>query len=92
MEDVLEISDGIQEALGRNFPGIADIDEDQLQAELDSIVLDEDKSYLDEATQNPVPPSTNGGEQTVRQMERAVEVPEKNIVMLIEIRSQTLGP
>lgn len=51
MEDVLEISNDIQGALARNY-AVPDMDDDELEAELNEIALDDDKSYLDEATRD----------------------------------------
>lgn len=59
MADILEISDDVQEALGRSY-NTPDVDEDELEAELealgDEIALDDDTSYLDEAVHAPNAP------------------------------------
>lgn len=59
LADVLEISEDVQEALGRSY-NIPDVDEDELEAELDAlgdeIALDDDTSYLDEAVHAPNAP------------------------------------
>ncbi len=59
MADILEISEDVQEALGRSY-NTPDVDEDELEAELealgDEIALDDDTSYLDEAVHAPNAP------------------------------------
>lgn len=59
MADVLEISEEVQEALGRSY-NMPDVDEDELEAELDAlgdeIALDDDTSYLDDALKAPNAP------------------------------------
>jgi len=55
LDETLEQSEEIQEALGRNY-NMPDIDDDELQSELDAlgdeIALDDDSSYLDNAAAN----------------------------------------
>jgi len=55
IEDMLEQSNEIQETLGRAYGVPEDIDESELEAELemlgDDVMLDDDTSFLDEATQ-----------------------------------------
>lgn len=59
LADVLEISEEVQEALGRSY-NMPDVDEDELEAELDAlgdeIALDDDTSYLDDALKAPNAP------------------------------------
>jgi len=59
LADVLEISEDVQEALGRSY-NMPDVDEDELEAELDALgdemALDDDSSYLDEAVHAPNAP------------------------------------
>jgi len=59
LADVLEISEEVQEALGRSY-NMPDVDEDELEAELDAlgeeIALDDDTSYLDDALRAPNAP------------------------------------
>jgi hypothetical protein len=59
LADVLEISEEVQDALGRSY-NMPDVDEDELEAELealgDEIALDDDTSYLDEAVNAPNAP------------------------------------
>jgi len=59
LADVLEISEDVQEALGRSY-NMPDVDEDELEAELealgDEMALDDDTSYLDEAVSAPNAP------------------------------------
>ncbi|XP_062849151.1 charged multivesicular body protein 5 [Trichomycterus rosablanca] len=56
LEDMMEEADEVQEALSRSY-GTPDIDEDELEAELDALgdelLLDDDSSYLDEASSAP---------------------------------------
>jgi len=56
---VLEISEEVQDALGRSY-NMPDVDEDELEAELEAlgeeIALDDDTSYLDEAVNAPNAP------------------------------------
>ncbi|KHJ41790.1 SNF7 family protein [Trichuris suis] len=60
LADMLDEVNEVQEALGRNY-GMPEVDEDELEAELqalnDEIALDEDATYLDEASKAPVAPS-----------------------------------
>ncbi|CAL8099938.1 unnamed protein product [Orchesella dallaii] len=59
LADVLEMSEEVQEALGRSY-NMPDVDEDELEAELDAlgdeIALDDDSSYLDDALKAPNAP------------------------------------
>lgn len=52
MADMLELTDEVQEALGRSY-GMPEVDDDELAAELDAlgdeIAADADSTYLDEA-------------------------------------------
>ncbi|KAK3546322.1 hypothetical protein QTP70_025680 [Hemibagrus guttatus] len=56
LEDMMEEASEVQEALSRSY-GTPDIDEDELEAELDALgdelLLDDDSSYLDEASSAP---------------------------------------
>ncbi|XP_028290173.1 charged multivesicular body protein 5 [Gouania willdenowi] len=56
LEDMMEDANEIQEALGRSY-GTPEIDDDDLEAELsalgDELLLDDDTSYLDEASTAP---------------------------------------
>uniref|UniRef100_A0A8C6UL67 Charged multivesicular body protein 5 n=1 Tax=Neogobius melanostomus TaxID=47308 RepID=A0A8C6UL67_9GOBI len=56
LEDIMEDANEVQEALSRSY-GTPDIDEDDLEAELDALgdelLLDEDSTYLDEASAAP---------------------------------------
>ncbi|XP_026851961.2 charged multivesicular body protein 5 [Electrophorus electricus] len=56
LEDMMEEASEVQEALSRSYC-TPDIDEDDLEAELDALgdelLLDEDSSYLDEASSTP---------------------------------------
>lgn len=64
LSDMLEQSDEIQEALGRNY-NMPEIDEDELNAELDAlgdeIALDDDTSYLDDVVKAPTIPDREPG-------------------------------
>ncbi|GAA6080638.1 charged multivesicular body protein 5 isoform X1 [Tachysurus ichikawai] len=59
LEDMMEEAGEVQEALSRSY-GTPDIDEDELEAELDALgdelLLDDDSSYLDEASSAPCIP------------------------------------
>ncbi|XP_014244345.1 charged multivesicular body protein 5 [Cimex lectularius] len=59
MNELLEMNEDVQEALGRSY-GMPEIDDDELAAELDAlgdeIAQDEDASYLDDAINTPVTP------------------------------------
>ncbi|KAM9827474.1 charged multivesicular body protein 5 [Neosynchiropus ocellatus] len=69
MEDMMEDANDIQEALGRSY-GTPDIDEDDLAAELDALgdelLLDDDSSYLDEASTAPSIPEGLPAEKSNR--------------------------
>uniref|UniRef100_A0AAY5KKE5 Charged multivesicular body protein 5 n=1 Tax=Esox lucius TaxID=8010 RepID=A0AAY5KKE5_ESOLU len=56
LEDMMEDANEVQESLSRSY-GTPDIDEDDLEAELDALgdelLLDDDSSYLDEASSAP---------------------------------------
>ncbi|XP_028282740.1 kappa-type opioid receptor isoform X1 [Parambassis ranga] len=56
LEDMMEDANEVQEALSRSY-GTPEIDEDDLEAELDALgdelLLDDDSSYLDEASAAP---------------------------------------
>ncbi|KAK3914761.1 Charged multivesicular body protein 5 [Frankliniella fusca] len=68
MADMLEISEEVQEALGRSY-GTPDIDESELEAELealgDEIALDDDTSYLDDAVKAPSAPDKEPGADSI---------------------------
>jgi hypothetical protein len=63
LADMLEQSDEIQEALGRNY-NMPEIDEDELNAELDALgdelIGDDDTSYLDEIKAPAIPDKEPG--------------------------------
>ncbi|XP_054622973.1 charged multivesicular body protein 5 [Dunckerocampus dactyliophorus] len=65
LEDMMEDANEVQEALSRSY-GTPDIDEDDLEAELDALgdelLLDEDSSYLDDASAAPSIPEGMPGE------------------------------
>ncbi|KAM9337383.1 charged multivesicular body protein 5 [Symphorus nematophorus] len=69
LEDMMEDANEIQEALGRSY-GTPEIDEDDLEAELDALgdelLMDDDSSYLDEASTAPSIPEGLPGERTNR--------------------------
>uniref|UniRef100_A0A8C5I9H1 Charged multivesicular body protein 5 n=1 Tax=Gouania willdenowi TaxID=441366 RepID=A0A8C5I9H1_GOUWI len=56
LEDMMEDANEVQEALSRSY-GTPEVDDDDLQAELDALgdelLLDDDSSYLDEASSAP---------------------------------------
>lgn len=66
LEDMMEDANEIQEAMGRSY-GTPDIDESDLEAELDALgdelLLDEDSSYLDEASTAPTIPEGLPGDK-----------------------------
>lgn len=68
MADMLEMSEEVQEALGRTY-GTPDIDESELEAELDAlgdeIALDDDTSYLDDAVSAPAAPDREPGADSI---------------------------
>lgn len=68
MADMLEMSEEVQEALGRSY-GTPDIDESELEAELDAlgdeIALDDDTSYLDDAVKAPAAPDREPGADSI---------------------------
>ncbi|KAM3860668.1 charged multivesicular body protein 5 [Diretmus argenteus] len=59
LEDMMEDANEVQEAMSRSY-GTPEIDDDDLEAELDALgdelLLDEDSSYLDEASSAPAIP------------------------------------
>lgn len=70
LEDMMEDASEVQDALSRSY-GTPDIDEDDLEAELDALgdelLLDEDSSYLDEASTAPsIPEGMPGDKSTNR--------------------------
>merc|ERR1712126_106699 len=70
MEDMMEDANEIQDALSRSY-GTPDIDEADLEAELDALgdelLLDDDTSYLDEASSAPdIPIGLPGDKSTSR--------------------------
>ena len=66
LEDMMEDANDIQEALGRSY-GTPDIDESDLEAELDALgdelLMDDDSSYLDEASTAPSIPEGLPGDK-----------------------------
>ena len=68
LEDLTEQSNEIQEIMGRSY-GMPEIDDDELEAELDAlgdeIALDDDTSYLDEASKAPNAPTSIPGADSV---------------------------
>lgn len=70
LEDMMEDANEIQETLGRSY-GTPDIDEADLEAELDALgdefLMDDDSSYLDEASTAPnIPEGVPGDKSTNR--------------------------
>ncbi|CAN9506385.1 unnamed protein product [Ophioblennius macclurei] len=67
LEDMMEDANEIQEAMSRSY-GTPEIDDDDLEAELsalgDEFMLDEDSSYLDEASSAPSIPEGLPGEKS----------------------------
>merc|ERR1712240_891659 len=67
LEDMMEDANEVQEALSRSY-GTPEIDEDDLEAELDALgdelLLDDDSSYLDEASTAPSIPEGMPGERS----------------------------
>jgi len=68
LEDLTEQSNEIQEIMGRSY-GMPEIDDDELEAELealgDEIALDDDASYLDEASKAPNAPTAVPGADSI---------------------------
>ncbi|XP_062335509.1 charged multivesicular body protein 5 [Osmerus eperlanus] len=68
LEDMMEDANEVQEAMSRSY-GTPEIDDDDLEAELDALgdelLLDEDSSYLDEATSHPSIPEGVPGEKSI---------------------------
>jgi len=68
LEDLTEQCSEIQEVMGRSY-GMPEIDDDELDAELealgDEIALDDDTSYLDEASKAPNAPTGVPGADSV---------------------------
>jgi charged multivesicular body protein 5 len=68
LEDLTEQSNEINEIMGRSY-GMPEIDDDELEAELDAlgdeIALDDDTSYLDEASKAPNAPTGVPGADSV---------------------------
>lgn len=64
MADLLDQSEEVQDALGRNY-NTPELDDDELAAELealgDEIALDDDTSYLDDVVKAPEAPSKEPG-------------------------------
>uniref|UniRef100_A0A8P4FYQ5 Charged multivesicular body protein 5 n=1 Tax=Dicentrarchus labrax TaxID=13489 RepID=A0A8P4FYQ5_DICLA len=69
LEDMMEDANDIQEALGRSY-GTPEIDDDDLEAELDALgdelLMDDDSSYLDEASTAPSIPEGLPGDKSNR--------------------------
>jgi hypothetical protein len=77
MEDMLDQTNEIQEALGRQYGCPDDIDEADLEAELDALgdelALDDDTQYLDEIGAPSIPSKEPGADSTaVREYLRPV--------------------
>ncbi|KAG7454898.1 charged multivesicular body protein 5 [Solea senegalensis] len=70
LEDMMEDANEIQEAMSRSY-GTPEIDEDDLEAELDALgdefLMDDDSSYLDEASTAPSIPEGLPGEKSTNQ-------------------------
>ncbi|XP_049605556.1 charged multivesicular body protein 5 [Syngnathus scovelli] len=70
LEDMMEDANEIQETLSRSY-GTPEIDEDDLEAELnalgDEFLMDEDSSYLDEASTAPAIPEGLPGSKSIRE-------------------------
>lgn len=68
LEDLTEQCNEIQEVMGRSY-GMPEIDDDELEAELealgDEIALDDDTSYLDDASKAPNAPTGVPGADSV---------------------------
>lgn len=68
LEDLTEQAGEIQEVMGRSY-GMPEIDDDELEAELDAlgdeIALDDDTSYLDEASKAPNAPTGVPGADSI---------------------------
>ncbi|XP_039677806.1 charged multivesicular body protein 5-like [Perca fluviatilis] len=66
--DMMEDATDIQEALGRSY-GTPEIDDDDLEAELDALgdelLMDDDSSYLDDASTAPSFPEGTPGDKSV---------------------------
>lgn len=69
MADLLDQSEEVQDALGRNY-NTPELDDDELAAELealgDEIALDDDTSYLDDVVKAPEAPSKEPGADTTK--------------------------
>ncbi|XP_068160028.1 charged multivesicular body protein 5 [Antennarius striatus] len=67
LEDMMEDANEIQEIMGRSY-GTPEIDEGDLEAELDALgdelIMDDDSSYLDEASSAPSIPEGLPGEKS----------------------------
>ena len=78
MADMLEQAEEVQEALGRSY-GTPELDDDELEAELDALgddlALDDDLSYLDEASKAPEIPGTEPGAASVSQVPGVTHTP-----------------
>lgn len=68
LEHLTEHSNEIQEIMGRSY-GMPEVDDDELEAELealgDDLALDDDTSYLDEASKAPNAPTAIPGAESV---------------------------
>jgi len=68
LADVLELTDEVQDALGRSY-NMPEVDDDELEAELDAlgdeIALDDDTSYLDDAVKAPNAPDRDISDPSV---------------------------
>ena len=71
LEDYMDQANEIQEVMGRSY-GMPEIDDDELEAELDALgddlALDEDTSYLDDASKAPAAPENVPGADSVNQV------------------------
>ncbi|XP_076333116.1 charged multivesicular body protein 5-like isoform X2 [Tachypleus tridentatus] len=79
LEDMMGQAEEVQEALGRSY-GMPEVDDDELEAELDAlgdeIALDEDTSYLDEASKAPNAPTREPGSESIATNQEGVLVDE----------------
>ena len=69
MEDLTEQAQDIQEIMGRSY-GMPEIDDSELEAELDALgddfMMDEDSTYLDQASAAPNAPTSVPGMDSAR--------------------------
>lgn len=85
MADMMELSEEVQEAMGRTY-NMPEVDDDELEAELDAlgddIALDDDTSYLDDVVKAPAAPDKEPGADSVKTNKDGIPVDEFGLPLI----------